>query len=128
MCHEVAHQKGWCCYIFWFLHLVILEYFQNQGDYSNKFGIILKLNSYANNTENFMAVGFIEHELRIFKEKALGVVPEAVPPEAVPPVQSQWGFSIFCAIWGKTLISLSKLHLQLQIWYQIKASTFFFTI
>ena len=70
-----------------------------------------------------MDVGFIELELRILKDKALGVV-----PEAVPPVQSQWGFSIFCAIWGKTLISLSKLHLQLQIWYQIKASTFFFTV
>ena len=75
-----------------------------------------------------MAVRFIELELCIFKDRALGVVPEAVPPEAVPPVQSQWRFSIFCAILGKTLISLSKLHLQLQIWYQIKASTFFFTV
>ena len=75
-----------------------------------------------------MTVGSTELELHLLKDRALGVVPEAVPPEAVPPVQSQWGFWIFCAIWGKTLIFLSKLDLQPQIWYQIKASTFFFTV
>ena len=70
-----------------------------------------------------MTVGSTELELHLLKDRALGVV-----PEAVQPVQSQWGFSIFCAIWGKTLIFLSKLDLQPQIWYQIKASTFFFTV
>ena len=115
MCRELAPQKGWCCYTFWFHDVIILSYLLKYISYPHKLGILLKLNYYATCLSSGISVDYKEVEIQRFEEYRLGVV-----PEAVPPVQTLWQIAVLRANFAKTLIFLPKL-VSTQIWYQMIA-------
>ena len=97
---ELASQKGWCCHTFLVSCCRYLSFI---------FGIILKLYEYAICLQSFIDVAYTEVEIQLFEVGRPGVVQEAAPQEAAPPVQSEWEFVNFSAIFAEMLIFLSNL-------------------
>ncbi len=55
-----------------------------------------------------MAVAYTEVEIQLFEVGRPGVVQEAASQEAASPVQSQWEYVDFSAIFAETLIFSSN--------------------
>ena len=82
-------------YIFQYLRLHNMLYFQNPRRYELQFGIILKLKLLGNTLESFTEIAYIRGKFQPIKSCQARVVEMAVPEVAVPLCTQSMGNSDF---------------------------------